>query len=318
MPEYFIPGDGFLNSGGGDHFIPGDGMANAGAGTVDYDDGVSAGCIVLGGAPAETTTRAATDGAAGGGIVLGGAETSDPTNDHVDGTAAGGIVFGGATTEQQTNPFAVAITGGTYRISGVVYTLTNTMYYDGIGDIAALNILSASPATVGTWRYDLLSIDDAQVITVTEGAEAATPVMPATPTGEVKLDHVLRYYGQTRIDQSDIGKLWVAPTLSSMTATATDDELAWAEASTTITVNLYDQYGSPYRTSTTISSSFDRGNGTVTPQSRSTTTGSATATYTRDGNDPGDISPTIKFETATGVFALVNITLLDAAGDPMF
>jgi hypothetical protein len=266
----------------------------------------------------EVGTTLYSDGASSGGIVLGGPSTSgtEPDEVHqVDGASIGGIVFGGDVEEQWQavpNNF-VAVKGGTYRISGVLYTLAETLSYPGLGSIAAIVDCGAAPAVAGTYRYDLLSIDTAGVITVTAGTAAAPPVMPSTPAGEIKLDHVLRHYGQVSIIQSDIGKLYTAPALTTITAAVTDDELAWAELTTAITLTFRDQYGALYTGAKTINASFLLGNGTIAPISKSGSGSSFAYTYTRD-QEVTDESPAIQFLSTTGALAMAQIILYDDAG----
>jgi len=281
------------------------------------NDGVSSGGLVFGGEVIEVESEHV-DLLSSGGLVFGGAgDLATLGNEYVDGPCIGGLVFGGEAPEQWINPWAVAVKGGTYRISGVLYTLANTMFYPGLGDIAALITVSAPPTSAGLYRYDLLSIDDAGNVTVTEGTEAATPVMPATPTGEVKLDHILRYYGQTSIVQGDVGKLYKTPQLTKLTAVIADNELAWAELSTAITIYAYDQYGALFMGGVLINASFVSGNGTIAPAVKSGSGGSFSFTYTR-GHTAGDISPVIQFMASTGMVTVAFIMLLDADGKKMF
>lgn len=288
-----------------------------------YDDGTPSSGLVFAGSVTEVgkLLNNQSDGTSSGSLIIAGASAATfeaPTNNQTDAIGEGGICFGGAVTETwipEPNDL-VAVKGGTYRIDGETYTLSNTMSYPGLGDIAALVNCSAAPATANYMRYDLLSIDDAGAITVTHGTSAVAPVMPSTPSDAVKLNHVLRYYGQTAIIQSDIGKMFTARTITTITVAAADSELAWGELTTTLTVTLKDQYGMAYLTSATVIPSFLIGNGTFTPSSRSTSTGSTTFTYTRGGADPGDQSPIIQMAVGS-VMAICSIILLDASGDPM-
>lgn len=301
--------------------------------TTNYTDGACSGGIVFGGYGGATGSGEGEDenhqidALPAGGIVFGGYGGSTGTgegedeNHQIDGACIGGIVFGGTGSDMgetwtTTPENHVAVKDGAYRINGEVYTLANTMTYEGLGEIAALVDCGAAPATSGYFRYDLLSIDAAGTITVTAGTEATTPVMPSTPANEIKLNHVLRYYEQERITQPDIGRMFQAQTLVAMTATVADDELAWAETTTTITLAFQNQYGVTYTGTKTVTHSFLDGNGTVTPASKSGT-GSLTFTYARGGNDPGDESPTIQFSSTNGATAVVQITLLDASGNIM-
>ena len=287
--------------------------------TNNQNDGTSSGGLGFGGTVAEVGTTIYNDEESSGGLAFGGVgDISTPVNIQSDGISSGGLAFGGAVAEQWTNPWMVAIKGGTYRIAGVIYSLSNTMTYPGLGDIAALILTTAPPATPGLWRYDLLSIDAAGTITLTGGAEAAVPVMPATPANQVKLDHILRYYGQTSVVQTDIGKLYQAPALTRITAAASDTDLAWGELTSTITVQIFDQYGRPYTGGATINASIISGNGTIAPASQSTGGSSSAAfTYTRGGNDPGDQSPYLQFSSQAGPMATIFIILRNVAGDIM-
>lgn len=284
-----------------------------------YDDGTSDGGFVFGGEVVEVGTSSYADGTPVGGIVLGGPATAteEPWEVHqVDGACVGGIVFGGEVEERWYNPWAVAVKGGTYRIGGEIYTLDENLYYEGLGTIAAIVGCGTPPAVAGRFRYDLLSIDDEGTITVTAGTEATTPIMPSTPSGEIKLDHVLRYYGQTSIIQADIGKLWTAPVLTTLTATVDDDELAWAEASTAITVTCRDQYGQLYTGGKVINAAITTGNGTLAPASRSGSASSFTFNYERDG-EATDESPLLTFSSPTGAFVTAFVRLLDSDGELM-
>lgn len=285
------------------------------------DDGTPAGGIVFGGEVVEVATLNGTDGISSGGVVLGGpssAETEPHEVHQVDGASVGGIVFGGAVAEQwqaEPNNF-VAVKGGTYRISGTIYTLAETLSYPGLGSIAAIVNCEAPPSVAGDFRYDLLSIDTAGIITVTAGVESSSPVMPATPDNEVRLNHVLRYYGQVSIVQADIGKLWTAPAFTTIEIALSDDELAWAELTCTLTATCRDQYGQLYTGSKSINAAFISGNGTISPLVRSGTASSFTFTYTRD-QEATDVSPLIELRSPAGPFATVFIKLLNSDGDLM-
>ena len=162
----------------------------------------------------------------------------------------------------------------------------------------------------------MLSIDTAGAITVTAGAESTAPVMPATPANEVRLNHVLRYAGQVTILQADIGKLWTAPAFTVLEIAVTDDELAWAEASTAITATCRDQYGQLYTGGKSVNASIISGNGAITPATRSGTGSSFAFTYTRE-QELTDVSPLIELRSPSGPFATAFIQLLDSDGELM-
>lgn len=256
------------------------------------------------------------DGISSGGIVFGGDEPTPIQNHQVDSLSSGGITFGGNPEEvwmADPNNW-VAVRAGTYRISGIVYTLTNLFSIAGIGEVAAMVDCGSAPATIGYWRYDLLSVNATKEITVTKGDSGSIPEMPAIPPYQVKLDHVLRYYGQGSIIQSDIGKVYVTPSVASLESSVSDDDLAWAELTSTITISAYDQYGQLYRSGVIIHAEITNGNGSLNVYSRTTnSSGVATFIYTRLGT-AGDSSPLIKFTTDSGAMTYVMITLRDASG----
>jgi len=284
-----------------------------GAGTTELDDGTSSGGLVVGGPDNVWYT----DPVPNGGLVVGGTDGGAQTTISVDPPSAGGLVVGGSDSAQWSNPWSVAVKGGTYRIGGAIYTLTNTLYYTGIGDIAAIVKLAVPPATPGKFRYDILVIGIDFAIHVVAGAEAATPVMPTTTASHVLIKHILRYYGQARIAQSDIGRNYTAPVVAQVAVSASDDELAWAELTSTLTVSVYDQYGALYRSNVVVNAAFLTGNGTLAPMAASTATGTTTFLYTRGGADPGDQSPIIKFSVPSGAVGTLLITLLDVSGNVM-
>jgi hypothetical protein len=294
------------------------GASQLGSVLPSLDDGTPTGGLVMGGEVVEVYSSTYTDAAATGGLVMGGEEVSTAGPSLNEGISSGGLVMGGEVAEQQeASPNnCVAVKGGTYRIGGVIYTLSATLTFTGLGLIAALVNIGDAPAVAGQYRYDVLSVDTAGTITVTAGTEAVPPVMPTHPADEVKLNHVLRYYGQTSIIQSDIGRVYRAPILTTITLTVTDDALSWGENSTAIAVKLYDQYGALFTGSATINASVSSGNGAITPASISGTASTRTFTYTRGGTT-GDVSPMLNFTSPTGAFNTTFIALLDVAGDLM-
>jgi hypothetical protein len=235
-------------------------------------------------------------------------------------TMTGGIIFGGTFRARISNPLAVAVKSGTFRIGGTTYTLAGTLTIPGItGSIAQIIICNAAPAAgSGLYRYDIITIGTDKALHYTAGTAAATPAMPATPSGHLRCGWVLLYPGLTEIQQSDVHKTYTAPIPIRITAVASDDELAWAETTSTITVTVYDQYSQPLPGIWTIDAEITSGNGTLTPPSASTAGADhAHFTYTRDGNDPGDVSPWLTFTFPYGGLTLTSrvfIALLDAGG----
>jgi len=140
--------------------------------------------------------------------------------------------------------------------------------------------------------------------------------MPSVTADHVKVDHILRYEGQVQILQSDVGRNYTSPVVTRINVSATDDELAWTELTTNVTVTVYDQYDRLYKSSITINASFLIGNGTIAPLAKSTSSGTATFVYTR-GQEVTDESPIIKMTVASGAFGQVFIALLDESGVQM-
>lgn len=236
------------------------------------------------------------------------------------------------------NRMAVLIHVGTYRISGVTYALTpitmadgaNYMLGDGgtIGDIAGIKLISVAPAA-GLFRYDLISVGVDGVIDYTAGTPAAIPTKPTVGSSHIELGYILVPGATTAITDMMVGHEWTTPAPYSMTMTIADKDMLWADpASTTVTLQILDQYGNPYVNNLYFTLEIISGNGTLySLNSGSSTTkveqgvyGSSYAfTYTRDKIDPGDSSPMIK-GSVIGSFSVDLydfIKLRNAAGNVM-
>jgi hypothetical protein len=215
---------------------------------------------------------------------------------------------------------SVAVMPGSYRIGGVVYNLVGTITVPGLGLVAALARFPAAPtAGSGLCRYDILGVDASGAVHVSSGTPAATPVIPGTPAGQDLLGWVLLYPGMTAISLADIGKLFVEPTPTGITVSASLTTMTWAEPVSTITVTINDQNGQPLPGSYTIAPSFVRGNGWISPSTITTSASSSCMfVYTR-GQTAEDESPIIQF-TLGGLYPLIAtllITLLDSSGNVM-
>lgn len=154
---------------------------------------------------------------------------------------------------------------------------------------------------------------------------------PAIPSGHLECGRILIYGGMTAIKQSDINKTWAGPIPTTLSMTIADEDLAWAELSTTVTVAVKDQYGNPIYTAAPgwgMTLAITAGNGKVSIEGQESTTSVSSLTgtssnqliftYTRNQQDPGDVSPTL-IATIDGYPLSVTkrILLRDAAGDPM-
>ncbi|OPY78227.1 MAG: hypothetical protein A4E65_02381 [Syntrophorhabdus sp. PtaU1.Bin153] len=232
---------------------------------------------------------------------IAGVDVTPPEITPPDGTISGCSILATAVSSM-----VVLVTIGTIRIGGTTYTvgpvaLDDTDYtlgYGGVlGGIAGAVTINGAPAA-GTYRIDIIVI----------GA-----------------DLVIDYVADTAA--ANINKVFQAPRPSSLTVVVADDELAWAETSTTITVTVYDQYGNTINPEGQycITCAFVDGNGTLhaesydegstTSISKYTSTSSAAFTYVRDGLDPGDESPIFLITLdAYGIGGSCYITLLSSSG----
>jgi hypothetical protein len=317
--QFFIPGDGVVNTGdsGIDYFIPGSGVVNEPAVGIPSASYTLTGGIIFGGSVAYTAEGPTQTETLTGGIIFGGGFDYFP---EISETLAGGIIFGGTLRTRITNPMAVAVKAGTFRIGGVTYTLAGTLTVPRItGSIAQIITCNAAPAAgSGLYRYDIITVGIDRALHYTAGTPATAPALPATPSAHLLCGWVLLYPGLTEIQQSDINKTYAAPVPVRITAVASDDELAWAETTSTITVTVYDQYSQPLPGTWTIDAVITSGNGTLAPASASTAGANhAHFTYTRGGADPGDVSPWLTFTMSYGgspSTSRVFIKLLDAGG----
>ncbi len=254
------------------------------------------------------------------------------------------IITGCSLTQALTPRMVVLVKTGTYRIGGVTYTLgpitmgygTNYLASDGgvIGTIAGAVAITAAPSA-GNYRYDLISIGAHDgLIDLQTGTPAASPIKPTLLAGHVELGYIFIPCGATQIKNNiniGPGAELEVPTASLITMTVVDDDLAWAELTTDITVMVYDQYGNLivgaglgwYLTLEIISgngavSSLEEGSSTTKIGGHTGATSSYTFTYTRDQIDPGDLSPTIQAK-CDGISSNVShfIILRNAGGDIM-
>lgn len=240
----------------------------------------------------------------------------------------------------------VMVKVGTYRIDGVTYILdtikmsTSPLFYLGMGgamgEVAEVVEIDAAPPS-GYFRIDLIVVGTDGVIDVIKGTDfaddSAEEDVPDVPSGHIELGRILLYAGMTEITNADINRSWVAPEPTSLTVTLSDDDLAWGDLTSTITVAVKDQYDNAIFTTGYgwyITCEITDGNGTITSAEEGSSptkvgghtgasSNSYTFTYTRDGLDPGDDSPTflITLEISFTLTAYAMIILRDAAGAVM-
>jgi hypothetical protein len=257
-------------------------------------------------------------------------------------TAEGAIISGCGLLAAATPRMVVLVRTGTYRINGVLYGMpyitmadgTNYQLGDGgtIGGIAAAVPINAAPET-GYYRQDMLSVGINGVVDYTAGTPVTTaPVKPTLAADHLLLGYVFVPWGTTTIiTVGNIGGEFVAPVPAMMTFTIADDDLAWAELSTNITVAVLDQYGNAINGTGVgwpLRLDIQSGNGTIAAGSETSLTSvrgytgtgnSYVFTYTRDQLDPGDSSPrlwvTLEIARSFGMGGF--ITLRDTTGDIM-
>ncbi|RQW89932.1 MAG: hypothetical protein EHM79_02170 [Geobacter sp.] len=222
----------------------------------------------------------------------------------------------------------VAVRIGQVRFSGAVFntgyfTADSNLYADSdiyADTFAAVKVINAAPAA-GTYRYDIIVIGSDLVIDYVAGTASASPAMPAAPTGHLLCGYLLVAPGTTSIKAGDIGKKFSQGRAASLTVVVADNDLAWDQLSTTITVTVKDQYGNTFNSPSLLSVEFVSGNGTLSIGTQSSSTkvtsylssGSAIITYTRGHADPGDVSPVFKvILEGTGLVGFCNILLRNA------
>ncbi len=145
------------------------------------------------------------------------------------------VTLGGHVGASATPAMSVDVDAATYRIGGVSYSSSATTVS-----------IDAAPA-VGQYRYDIIYADTAGTVHVAKGTAAASdPVMPSIPANTVQLGYVLVYGGMTSVTSTWTNRGYSDPVPGSVTVEPTDDDLAWGEMSTVVTVSVFDQYGNPY------------------------------------------------------------------------
>jgi hypothetical protein len=175
--------------------------------------------------------------------------------------------------------------------------------------------------------------ETAHVVKGSNFAVTADPIPnpPDAPADHVRTGWVLIYPNMTTVTAGDINRLFLAPRPTELRVTVADQDLAWAETSTTIAISVRDQYGNTIALGGAgyyVTIGWTRGNGTLSyggaSQDESASfnfymASSATVTYTRDGVDPGDSSPMFSIsENTTGLSNAANILLRNSSGNLMF
>jgi hypothetical protein len=232
-------------------------------------------------------------------------------------------------------PGVIRIAGVNYNLSGMLMDRSDLvmdrsdLIMDNVGDSVTFDAASSTH-----FRYDSIvaGVDgDAHVVKGTNFLTTDTiPDPPAAPTSHVRLGWILIYPNMTSVSAADINRLVSDPVPTELRVAVADEELAWGELSTTITISVRDQYGNLIQIGGVgycIEISWMRGNGTLSyggvSQDESASLvfymgSSAVVTYTRDGNDPGDESPMFSInESIVGLMNVAYVNLYNGAGDLM-
>lgn len=252
------------------------------------------------------------------------------------GSPSDAVIWGLALTALPVPEMRVAVTPGIVRFSGIQYELPS-IYMDtpdyemGMGGQMDDGYRYVSPTcSVPTnFRYVLFVIGSDFVIDRIYGNDSTTPTMPAVPSGHLKIGHVLTYNGMTSIVGGNIGATWTAPFPATVQMTIADNDLLWTQLTTTINVAVKTQYGGGTADPDRLYKlQFLAGNGKISYSGQESTSylivqsasSSVTFTYTRNQQDPGDISPSFmaSIPESTIVGAVGNIILRNAAGNPMY
>jgi hypothetical protein len=156
----------------------------------------------------------------------------------------------------------VAVTAGTYRITGVTYYLGaygGTSAYMAMGDPAPMAMgdaiamgstmawgvaIDPAPATPGEFRIDLIVVGEDGAVDYVKGDEATEPVEPSLPANHLKLGSILLFYGMTAVTQEWINRPWEEPMASQLVVTPEELIMLWTDpVSQNIEFMVKDQYG---------------------------------------------------------------------------
>jgi hypothetical protein len=252
----------------------------------------------------------------------------------------------------------VVVASGAYRIDGTVYYLNPTQqgYVEmddpgtmimGSADVMGFGLssvaLDAAPTTTGYWRYDALVVGTDGQIDYIKGTESQTPVKPDIPANHLLIgNYILVQYGDTYIDSSNIGALWVQKTPTTIEFTISGSHIdvngyfeyvsggEYPNPECTVRVTILDQYGetmvtTPNGFSATLS--INSGTGQVWSATSGWQSTSATQSFTsyydfkyrREEDASPEISPVLKATLSLPVADIEQtsfIILLDNQGTP--
>jgi hypothetical protein len=238
----------------------------------------------------------------------------------------------------------VGIAPGTYRINSVIYSLSGlemdrtdvTMDRPDLTMDEVVEQVSFDAADGSRFRYDSITVGSDGVVDVIKGTyfyatadEDDIPDPPEALSNHVRLGWVLIYPSMTAITNMDINRTFSEPVPTELRVVVADDDLAWGELTTTITIGVYDQFGNYYYWGGPgyfVTFQWESGNGSLTHGSDEKLSPtpltfymdpSAVVTYTRDGL-AGDKSPSITItDDMAGLTNAFSILLRNAGGDIM-
>jgi len=102
------------------------------------------------------------------------------------------VISGCEVTEQGTPDQTVAVASGKILIGGLYY------------DVSADTVLNLSAADGSNPRWDLISVDSNDTLTVTDGTAASSPVVPTLPNDEASLAVIYRAANDNVINEVNI------------------------------------------------------------------------------------------------------------------
>lgn len=186
------------------------------------------------------------------------------------GTTADGIITGMVVSETSPPSNSVVIADGTYRINEIIYNYTGQgsgyIIMDdpppmvmGDAPVSEMGVptfpLADAPPDDGYFRYDAVVIGSNRVVDYITGvAVTSDPSYPEIPADHILLSYILRVGGDEDIPNERIGIEWTVPKASYATMSM-PDIFPWDNFDDTpeisMTVNIFDQYGSAFRTPST-------------------------------------------------------------------
>ncbi len=211
-------------------------------------------------------------------------------------TVDDGILTGMQVVATTVTSMFVLVREGTYRINGVIYTLTAGIIMTAssdfllgmggvMGDGAVIVAIDPAPA-VGYWRYDLICIAEDGVVDYIAGTPATTdPVRPEVPSSHIQIAYILVPGGATAILQSYINAYWTNPQASMLEITFGDSEILWADPiQTWVKLQIKDQYSMNFSLAAPFTLQIIGGNGQIysaeTGWSETAASGTGTGSYT--------------------------------------